>query len=113
MKDNKPQEPTDGFRADQKQIDEWKKKHGEVHAVEVKDNEGNTKRAYFRKADRPTLSAAMKFGSSDPMKFNDTLFTNCWLAGDDVIKTDDDMYLAASTAFAGTVKIREAELKKL
>lgn len=90
------------------QIQEWKKKHGEISLLKIED-----KKAYLKTPDRKTLSYASSFASSDPLKFNEILLENCWLGGDEEIKTDDALFLAASSKLAELIKIKEATLEKL
>ena len=77
------------------QIESWKKKWGDVFCVTVGD-----KMAYV-------------VGKNDPMKYNEILLNNCWLAGDEEIKTDDALFLGVSTKLGELVEVKEAELKKL
>ena len=67
------------------QIESWKKKWGDVFCVTV----------------------------GDKMKYNEILLNNCWLAGDEEIKTDDALFLGVSTKLGELVEVKEAELKKL
>lgn len=90
------------------QIADWKKKHGDVFQVSV---EGKT--AYLKKPDRRALGAAAVVGKSDPMKYNEVLLNNCWLGGDEEIKTDDALFLGVSATLSELIEIKEAELKKL
>ena len=90
------------------QIEAWKKKHGDVFCVTVGD-----KVAYLKRPDRKTLGAAAVVGKNDPMKYNEILLNNCWLAGDEDIKTDDALFLGVSAKLGELVEIKEAELKKL
>ncbi|KAA6348041.1 hypothetical protein EZS27_004493 [termite gut metagenome] len=92
----------------QAQIDEWKVKYGDVFCIEV-----DGKIVYLRKPDRKALSAAAIVGKSDPIKYNEILLKNCWLAGDEEIKTNDDLFLGVSGKLSGIIEIKEAELKKL
>ncbi|KAA6346438.1 hypothetical protein EZS27_006088 [termite gut metagenome] len=92
----------------QQQIDEWKAKWGSVYLVEIEE-----KKAYLRKPDRKALSAAAVVGKNDPIKYNEILLTNCWLGGDEVIKTDDSYFLGISGKLSEIIEIKEAELKKL
>ncbi len=89
-------------------IKKWQEQHGDVFMITVEDKAG-----YYRKPDRKILGAAMKFGANDPMKFNETLATNCWLGGDDELRTNDDYFFAASSKFGEMVQVKEAEIKKL
>lgn len=92
----------------EKQISEWKDKYKTVFVLEVDGKVG-----YLRKPDRKTLSFASAAGTSDPFKFNEVILKNCWLGGDDEIKTDDDLFLAASAVLADLIQVKEASLKKL
>ncbi len=95
------------------QISAWKKKYGDVFKVSVSDSADNLFNAFFKKPNRKELSRAMAAGKESPMKFNDTLFLDCWIEGDEAIKTDDAMYLAACSQLATMVEVREAEIVKL
>lgn len=95
-------------KATVEQIEEWKKKHGDVFQVTV---EGKT--AYLHKPDRKALGAATVIGKSDPMKYNEILLNNCWIAGDEEIKKDDALFLGVSAKLADLIEVKEAELKKL
>lgn len=90
------------------QIESWKKKWGDVFCVTVGD-----KVAYLKRPSRQALSAAAVVGKNDPMKYNEILLGNCWLAGDEEIKTDDALFLGVSTKLGELVEVKEAELKKL
>lgn len=95
-------------KATHEQIEEWKKKHGDVRAVVVDGHIG-----YLRKPDRKVLSYASSVGAKDPIRFNELLLTNCWLGGSESIKTDDEMFLGASAVLAELIEVKEAELVKL
>ncbi len=92
----------------EEQIALWKRKHGDVFLVEIDD-----KTAYLRKPDRKALSAASILGKTDPLKYNEILLNNCWLAGDEEIKTDDSLFLGVSAKLAEIIEIKDAEIKKL
>ena len=90
------------------QIESWKKKHGDVFEVNV---DGKT--AYLKRPDRKVLGAASVLGKDDPMKYNETLLENCWLGGDEEIKTDDSLFLGVSSVLAEIIEIKKAEIKKI
>lgn len=90
------------------QIQEWKQKHGDVYVLNIED-----KKAYLRTPDRQTLSYASTLATKDPLKFNEVVLTNCWLGGDEEIKTDDALFLAASSKLPDLIQIKEATLEKL
>ena len=90
------------------QIKQWKAKYKEVFVLRVED-----KVAYLRTPDRATLSYASTLATKDPMKFNEVILTNCWLGGDEEIKTDDALFLSASSKLGELIQIKEATLEKL
>ena len=90
------------------QIKQWKAKYKEVFVLRVDD-----KVAYLRTPDRATLSYAATLATKDPMKFNEAILTNCWLGGDEEIKTDDALFLSASSKLGELIQIKEATLEKL
>lgn len=94
--------------ATDKQIQEWKKKHGEIFLVEVED-----KKAYLKAPDRKTLSAASAIGAKDPIKFNETILKNCWIEGDKELLEDDKYFLAVGQQIDKLIEVKEASIKKL
>ncbi|WP_346237765.1 hypothetical protein ABDK00_001645 [Niabella insulamsoli] len=90
------------------QIEELKKKHGgEIHEVEV-----DGKLAYFKKASRPTLRAALSFLDKDKLKYMEIILINCFVAGDrSVLENDEDMYGIVDVVPALT-KGKLAKIKK-
>lgn len=96
------------------QIQEWKDKNGgEIFKITVTDKQGKKHVCYLRKPRRKEVSAASVAARVDPLKFNETLLRQCWLGGDPEIRTDDDLFLAASGQVADIVEVAEAELEKL
>ena len=91
------------------QIASWKNKHGDVFLIEIESGE----RCYLRKPIRKDLSAAQASARKDPMKFNESLLNNCWLAGDDAIRTNDDLFFAASQVLDEVLVFKTATAKKL
>ena len=83
------------------QIKQWKAKYKEVFVLRVED-----KVAYLRTPDRATLSYASTLATKDPMKFNEAILTNCWLGGDEEIKTDDALFLSASSKLGELIQIK-------
>jgi len=89
------------------QIELWKKKHGKVFEIKVED-----KHCFLKKPDRQTLSFAMTMAQTDPLGFTEAILENCWLGGDEAIKTEDSLFLAASAKIDGILEVKQAELKK-
>lgn len=96
------------FEATPAQIEAWKKLHGKVFMIEV---EG--KKCYLKKPDRKTLSAANAVGANDPYLHNEIVLNSCWLGGDEEIKTDFDLFLAAQNELHKMINVKTAELKEL
>ena len=90
------------------EIDEWKKRHGDIYAIKV---DGHV--CYLRKPTRRDLSFASSAGKKDPLKFNETLLRGCWLGGSEAIRRDDDKFMGASGVLDKIIPDAEAELEKL
>ena len=90
------------------EIDEWKKRHGDIYAIKV---DGHV--CYLRKPTRRDLSFASSAGKKDPLKFNETLLRDCWLGGSEAIRRDDDKCMGAAGGRDKILPDAEAELEKL
>ncbi|GIV42048.1 MAG: hypothetical protein KatS3mg034_1358 [Vicingaceae bacterium] len=95
------------------QIKKWKAKYGDVYAITVNIEEDTKATAYFRKPDLQIISAAAKFADIDPIKSGNIMLENCWLAGDEIIKEDEEAKLGVIKKLGELFKIKEAEIKKL
>ena len=89
------------------QIAEWKKKHGDIFMAEVGGSV-----CYLKKPDRKTMSYVGTLGNN-PVRANEALLQNCWLGGDESIKTDDEKFFGVSSKLAEIVQVKEAEITKL
>ena len=87
-------------QATPEQIEAWKQKHGDVFAVTV----GNSV-CYLKRPTRKAISYASVAGKNDPLKFNEVLLNDCWLGGDDRIKSDDTMFISASAMVAELIEV--------
>jgi hypothetical protein len=87
------------------QLDEWKSKYGKVSFLKV-----DGKRCYLKSPSRKALGYASVAGKENPLKFNEVLLADCWLAGDEEIKTDDALFLGASAKLQELIQVKEAEL---
>ncbi|WP_298823411.1 hypothetical protein [uncultured Capnocytophaga sp.] len=90
------------------QIQEWKNQYKDIFVISVED-----KKVYLRTPDRKTLSYASTLATKDPLKFNEVILNNCWLGGDEEIKTNDELFLAVSSKLPDLIQIKEATLEKL
>ncbi len=88
------------------QIAEWKRKHGELFEITV---EG--KSCILHRPTRQDLSYASVV--KDPIKISETMLNQLWVAGDEEIKTDDSLFLAAIQKMQEVLEVKEAAIKKL
>ncbi len=88
----------------------WKAKHGQLYEVVVGEGE-EAKKAILRSPSRQDMSYAMSV--KDPIKMSETILKNCWVAGDEEIKTDDQYFLGAISQIDTIMQIKTAEIKKL
>ncbi|MCM1035538.1 MAG: hypothetical protein NC038_05520 [Paludibacter sp.] len=95
------------------QIAEWKAKYGQVSRITVKDPENGDKVCYLKLPSRKALGYATQAAKDNPMKFNEVILQDCWLGGDDEIKTNDTLFLSVSSKIAELIEVKEAELEKL
>lgn len=94
------------------QIAAWKKQHRKVYSVEVPDPDtGETFVGYFHHPDMETMSLVNKIAKADEVKSSTTLFDKCWLGGDNTMKEDALVRIAATAQldvifrrYAGTLK---------
>lgn len=92
----------------QQKISEYKSQYKDLYLIKVEDYS-----CLLKKPSRKILSYASSIGTKDPIKFNELLLNNCWVDGDEVIKTDDELFLAVSTKLGELINIKTAELEKL
>ncbi|MEG1540051.1 MAG: hypothetical protein RR383_08935 [Muribaculaceae bacterium] len=76
------------------QLKSWKEAHRKVYAIEVEDD-NELFVAYFKRPTMETMSAVNKLSKSDEIKGTATLFDNCWLGGDPLVKSDTLLRMAA------------------
>ncbi|MDO5608256.1 MAG: hypothetical protein Q4G08_07375 [Capnocytophaga sp.] len=93
----------------QEQINEWKKKYGEVYRLHFEDG----KEIFLKKPDRKTLSYAMTKMQNNPLGFAETILNLCFVGGNEEVKTDDAYFFGAAAQLEGLMEVKNAELKKL
>lgn len=76
------------------QVKTWKSEHRKVHVIEVEDD-GDLFVGYFHRPNMETMSAVNKLAKADEVKSTTTMFENCWLGGDPLMKTDTLVRMAA------------------
>lgn len=91
---------------DQKHINELKAKYGDVYQITV---EG--KSCILRKPNRKDLSYISAV--NNPVQMTETLMNQLWVEGDEEIRQNDDLFLAAAPKLVQIIQVKEAEIKKL
>lgn len=94
------------MKIEQKKIDEWKAKHGDLYQISV---EG--KSCLLRRPTRKDISYTSVV--RDPMQLSETMLKQLWLDGDKEILEQDDLFLAVVAKMEEVMKIKEAEIKKI
>lgn len=89
------------------EVEALKAKYKDVFELKIENSY-----AYLRKPNRKELGAASTMGATDPLAFNESLLADCWLAGDENIKTDDELFLAACQVLPTLLEAKTAALKK-
>jgi hypothetical protein len=97
-------------RPSKSEIDSLKKKHGEIFLIAVDDKE-----CLLRKPTMRDIEAAMavRTKKGNPIEFSKTIVQNCWITGHEVMRTNDDLYLAVCQKVDELVEIKEASIAKL
>lgn len=93
------------------QIEAWKQQYGPDAVYEYATSDGL--KGYFRRPDRRVISLAVSSGQTDPMRVNEVLATNCWLGGDEAIRTEDRYFLGLVDVLGGLIDKVAGELKKV
>lgn len=88
------------------QVQEWKQKHGDLFEISVEE-----KSCILHRPTRKDLSFVSVV--KDPIKMSEAMLNQLWVAGDEEIKTDDALFLAAIQKMQEVLEVKEAEIKKL
>lgn len=101
-------------RLDEAAVEDLKRRHGDVFELVVPmDDEGREFAVgYVKKPNRKVLSATISLIERDPVKATEILMENCWIAGFERIKTDDELFFGASAGMGDLIKVRTGALKK-
>lgn len=98
----------DKFIPTPEQIAKWQKKHGEVFVYEV-----DGLACYLNRPSRQVIELATAEGANRPFKFTEVVLANCWLDGNDELRTEDKYFMGLSGKIAELIEIKTGELKKL
>lgn len=89
------------------QLEQWKALYGKVWEVVVED-----KVAYFKKASRATMRAALSFLEKDRIKYMEIIIENCWIGGDEAMKSEDEYFYGLMGVVPELAEAKNAEIKK-
>ena len=60
-----------------------------------------------------TVRPASVVGKEDPFKFAEIVLANCWLGGDEELRTEDRYFMGLSQKISEIIEIKVGEIKKL
>lgn len=93
------------------QIEAWKKEHKKVHTLKVTVSDGDVAVGYLKSPTRNIKATALSMYSQNKiLESGEFLRDNCWLGGDERLKTDGDIADSAAMAASGIFKMLESEL---
>jgi len=119
MKKQTEEKPEHIGLAKPEEITEMKTKNprGVFQITVSNERTGNVHYGYFKKPGRQQMdfasSEAAKGGKFSVDRFNSSLANNCWIGGDEAMRTDEDLFMSASTQFGELAKVYQAEIKEL
>ena len=99
-------------KATETQIKMWKQQHGSIYEFEVELEEDKKAICYLKKPSIIGLAAASAF-LEDKFKYLEILLNECWIDGDQAIKTDEEAKYTTMLYCDKLFQIKEATLKKL
>lgn len=94
-------------QATEEQVSMWKNLHRKVFQIKACGSVG-----YFKKPSRQVLAAAQA-AVDQPIRFAEIIIENCFIGGDESIKTDDEKFLSVSQQCATLLEIEESSIKEL
>ena len=95
------------MRFSDEKILEYKAQHKDLMLLEVGD-----KSAILKRPDRATLGLAMSKGR-EPLKMIEVVLENCWVDGDEEIKTDTALMYSAMEQMDDIIGKKSSTLKNL
>lgn len=97
------------------QLKAWKEEHGSVLQVSAELGSGNSVTCYLKPVkERHQFAAAYSFiGANKLLEAGELILKNCWLGGDEVIKTDDKTNAAVAMAAYQAMELPTTHTKKI
>ena len=103
----------------QQQIEQWKRKHREVHEVSVQISETDTAVCYIHNPDRNVMAYAIsRTLKAQVVEAGEFILSNCWLGGDERCNPNspacfDPAVIAAAMDVAQSIELLSHSSKKL
>lgn len=88
----------------------WKARFRKVSSITVVDGEVSYT-GFFRRPDMNVISAVAAVGKDDEMRAAMVMFENCWLGGDEMMREDAVIKMAAVTKLQELMKVSQVTLK--
>lgn len=90
-------------------IEEYKKKYG--HVFKYTSNDG--KSCILRSPDLKIIDACRTVAGSSTVKFDKAMLENCWLEGDEELRTSDKYMMGIFDWMYGIIKKVDGQLEEL
>jgi len=103
----------------QTKLDQYKKKYGNIHLIEVILEDGSnevepvTAQAILKHPSMDVVLAASDSYPDSPIRQGIMILENCWVEGDERIRTIDEAKAGAAIQAASLFRIKLASIKKL
>ena len=91
----------------EEKINAWKAKYGKVYEIVLDGHH-----CYLKPPTRQILSLVLSYERTDPLKADEALLQNCWLGGDEIIKTDLNLLLSIRGQMAELFELKKSKLVK-
>lgn len=99
------------MKADKTRLEELKKQHRKVYAIEVNDD-GEDFSCYLKRPNPEQLAVMNKLAKTDEVRATQTLIDQCWIEGDSVIKADGMLLMAIAGEFLKECKVNNVTVLK-
>lgn len=83
------------------------------YTITITDDEGKEFTCRLRKIDRVTFELALKhYRKDEEIRAGEIILNTCWIDGDEEIKTNDELLIAAALQVKEMIIIFETSIKK-
>lgn len=93
-------------------LDRLKKTHATVYVLAVETENGESAIAFLKPPPRNILNFYLAKVSTEPITAHEILLNSCWLEGNELIKTDDSLFLSAIPQLGSMMSLKQGSLRK-